>query len=88
MQGVRVEPVSVAGCRGQELQAHNPQLRRAGNGQWPSHPAAWIRKPCYVADEIVLEVRKILGAMRRGEMDAANALRVMRRNVAAVATAP
>src|SRR5215510_13679634 len=23
MQGVRIEPVSVAGCRGQELQAHN-----------------------------------------------------------------
>jgi hypothetical protein len=25
MQGVRIEPVSVAGCRGQELQAHEPR---------------------------------------------------------------
>jgi len=40
-----------------------------------------------LADKIVLEVRKILGAKRRGEIDAANALRMMRREVAAVAAA-
>jgi hypothetical protein len=41
MQGVRIEPVSVAGCRGQELQAHNGTETFKGHLGW-----RFVPKPC------------------------------------------
>lgn len=60
------------------------ELVLADAGGWISGPCLEIPPVEALADEIVLEIRKILSAYRADQMDAENARMLMRKNVISV----